>query len=41
VVVLALALVLLIGFMLIGDSPPNENEQPSPTGTRLTASERG
>lgn len=37
VVVLALAVFLVIGFMLIGGSPADENEKPSPTGTRITA----
>ena len=40
VVVLAIALVVLLGFMLIGDSPENGNEEPSPTGTRLTVLDR-
>ena len=41
VVVVAIALVVLIGLMLIGDSPfENGNEDPSPAGTQLTASER-
>lgn len=39
-VVLALAVVLAIGYhTLIGDSPANENEEPFPTGTRVTASQ--
>ena len=40
IVVLALALVVLIGFMLVGDTPTNESEEASPSGTRITASER-
>ena len=40
VVVVAIALVVLIGLMLIGDSPFEGNEDPSPAGTQLTASER-
>jgi len=36
-VVLGLALVLLIGFMLIGDSSANDNEESDPTGMRVTA----
>jgi hypothetical protein len=40
-VVLALAVVLAIGYyLLIGDSPANESEDASPTGTRITASAR-
>ncbi|HSJ00570.1 MAG TPA: hypothetical protein VLA59_09320 [Patescibacteria group bacterium] len=39
-VVLAIALAVLIGFMLIGDPTPDENAEPSPTGTRPTATER-
>lgn len=40
VVVLALALVVLIGFMLLGGSPADGNEEPTPTGTRITAQQR-
>jgi hypothetical protein len=39
-VVLALALVVLIGFMLLGGSPAEENEEPTPTGMRITAQQR-
>jgi len=38
--VVALALVVLIGFMLLGGSPAEENEEPTPTGTRITAQQR-
>jgi hypothetical protein len=38
-VVLALAVVLVVGYyLLIGDSPANESE-PSPTGTGITAAQ--
>ena len=41
IVVLALALVvLLIGFMLLGGSPADENEEQTTTGTRITAQQR-
>ncbi len=36
-VVVGLALVLLIGFMLIGDSPANDPEESDPTVMRVTA----
>jgi hypothetical protein len=40
-VVLALAAVLLIGFVLLSGSAADENAEPSPTGTRITVQERG
>jgi len=40
-VVLALAAALLIGYyLLIGGSPADENAEPTPTGTRITAQQR-
>ena len=40
IVVLALAAVVVIGMMLIGGSPANPTQDASPSGSRVTASQR-
>ena len=39
-VLLAIAVLLLIAFMVLVGSPPAENEEPTPTGTRIIAPQR-
>ena len=40
VVLLAIALAVLIGFQLLGNSPADENEELAPAGARTTVQQR-